>query len=303
VTSCWRDSSIPILAAWSVGLVASNLSRTWAHVRAVVCAKADELRHAEAKNAMLKPNVVFAVDIKITTAHHFNDYAPIHGGRWARPPPRLTHAPPTLLKETSDARRGAGATRGIVSLGAGGADFQPGRSGLRLGFDDGSFHNRWINSLVPQVKWRIVVDLEQLNVRRMVFLQDGPKMFQVALQKVPGAIVQPHGQRLRGAGFADDNIAIVVAIDVERIQFDTRVVVAECKRSGGRATQLEADFVRVFMTRKALSTRSDDIHLAIAVEVAQHPTRDRRRGQAYEHVHFTGIRRPSNCSGREAENQ
>jgi hypothetical protein len=51
--------------------------------------------------------------------------------------------------------------------------------------------------------------------------------------------------------------------------------------------------MRVFMPRKALRPGRDDINLTIAVEIAQHPTGDRRGGQRNPS--------PPNCSCREAE--
>src|SRR5258708_4074928 len=159
-----------------------------------------------------------------------------------------------------------------------------------------------IDALVPQVKWGIVIDLGQLNVRRMVFLQSGPKMFQIALQKVSGPVVQPDGQRLQSAGFADDDIAIMIAVEVSRIQLDIGVAVAEGERSGWRATELETDFMRVLMPRKALSPGRDNVDLTVAVEVGQHPTGNRRGAQAPEHVLTAGRRcSPSKSSCREAE--
>ena len=191
------------------------------------------------------------------------------------------------------ARRGAGAAIGIVSLRTPAVDFQPGRSGFLLRSNYGDPKDCWIDALVPYVKRGVVIDLGQLNVGRMVFLQSGSKMFQIALQKVPGSVVQPDGHWLRGSRFADDDIAIVIAVDVSRIQLDIGIAVAEGKRSGSGPTQLKAHFVRVFMPRKALRPGSDDIDLTVAVEIAQRPTGDRRGGQRN--------RSPSNCSRREAE--
>ena len=191
------------------------------------------------------------------------------------------------------AGRGAGAAVGIVSLRTRAVDFQPGGSGFLLRSNYGDPEDCWIDALVPYVKRGVVIDLGQSNIRGMVFLQGSPKMFQIALQKVSGAVVQPDGHWLRGTGFADDDIAIVIAVDVSRIQLDIGVAVAECKRSGWGPTQLKADFMRVFMTLKAFSPGRDDIDLTIAVEIAQHPTGDRRGGQRN--------RSPSNCSCRKAE--
>lgn len=191
-------------------------------------------------------------------------------------------------------RGGAGAAVGFVSLRTRAVDFRPGRSSFLLRSEDGTRHDGGIVALIPNVEREVVVELGQLHVGRGgLFPQGGPEMFQIALQKMSGPVVQPDGQRLPCAGFADDDIAIVIAVDIARIQLDIGIAVAERKRSGWGPTQLKADFVRVFMTLKAFSPGRDDIDLTIAVEVAQHPTGDRGGGQRN--------RSPSNCSCRKAE--
>lgn len=107
--------------------------------------------------------------------------------------------------------------------------------------------------------------------------QSAGVMFEPALGEVPGAVIQPDGDRVERKGFQYDDVPIVIAIDIAQAETNGFAAAIYVKRSRWGVTEVNPDLVCIAVAVAKRRTRRNQIDNTVAIEIRQRPAR-RARG-------------------------